>query len=415
MLVSAIAAAVTASGHDCVDLGVIATPTIGFLTKTMGAPGAIQITASHNPPAYNGMKLFGPDGRVINAVAGASVGSAYDAGDTGYVPHDRVGSIIGHDDPHGPHLAAVLATVDQGPIATRRFNVLLDANHGSGAVAGVPLLRSLGCDVVAIGERPDGRFAHPPEPIAENLSDIGGFVLEHGCDVGFCQDPDADRLALIDETGRFIGEEATVALCVQRKLLRLGDGATGRVIVINAATSSMTTTLAEAAGASVLRSAVGEANVADAMLAHRAVYGGEGNGGPIDPAVGLVRDSLVGIVAVLELMVRTGEKLSTLADALPRRALVKRKIELPGGPASRLSAILDAAQAAMPDAAADRSDGLRLRWPDRWLLIRGSNTEPIARLIAEADTQSQANDLCDRAAKLFDESPKPAAPAPKLT
>lgn len=401
MIAGAVAAAVTASGRDCVDLGVIATPTIGHLVKTTGAAGAIQITASHNPPPYNGIKLFGGDGRVINAVAGASVGAAYANAATAYVAHDKIGSVTRHDDPHAGHIDAVLATVDRQRIVDRQFNVLIDANHGSGAVAGVPLLRALGCDVTAIGERPDGGFVHPPEPIAENLTDIGEFVVQHRCDVGFCQDPDADRLAIIDENGRFIGEEATVALCVQRKLLQLGDDAAGRVIVINGATSSMTETLAEAAGATVVRSAVGEANVADAMLAASALYGGEGNGGPIDPAVGLIRDSYVGMAAVLDLMARTGVQISQLADALPRRALIKRKVDLPGGSSTDLSAIFDAAGAAMPGAAADRSDGLRLAWPDRWLLIRGSNTEPIARLIAEAETTEQAELLCDRAETLF--------------
>jgi len=213
--------------------------------------------------------------------------------------------------------------------------------------------------------------------------------------VGFCQDPDADRLALIDADGRYVGEECTLALCVQHAL---SDPSIRGPIVINGATSSMSERLAEQAGVKAFRSAVGEANVADMMIAQQAAYGGEGNGGPIDPRVGYVRDSFVGMAQVLDLIAATQRPLAVLADALPRFAIHKDKAEVS---ADALPALIDRLRAEHPEAAAETHDGLRLAWPDRWLLVRGSNTEPIVRLIAEAESDGEARALCDSAKSLI--------------
>ena len=257
------------------------------------------------------------------------------------------------------------------------------------------LPETLGCEVVTVGESPDGQFSHVPEPTAENLKEIAARVRDEGCAVGFCQDPDADRLALVDGAGRYIGEEYTLALCVQRAM---AHAETRGPIVINGATSGMSESLARSAGVKSFRSAVGEANVADMMIEQKATYGGEGNGGPIDPRVGYVRDSFVGMAQVLDLMTGTGKSLAELADALPRFHIVKSVAQVTS---ERLPLLLDALQNAHPDAEATTGDGLRLAWQDKWLLVRGSNTEPIVRLIAEAQTQSEAQALCDQAAALI--------------
>lgn len=390
-----VVASLRACGCDVLDADVIATPTIGVLVRDRQADGAIQITASHNPAPYNGMKLFGPTGRVLDADSGAAIRTAFQNAEAGWVSHDRFGQSETVGDPHAAHLAAVLATVDVDAIAAKRFRVLLDSNHGAGGALGLRLLGRLGCEVVLVGGYPDGRFEHVPEPTAENLSTVASRVVAEWCQVGFCQDPDADRLALIDASGRYIGEEYTLALCVQRAL---ADPVTCGPIVINGATSGMSQVIATEAGVATHRSAVGEANVVDRMIATGATYGGEGNGGPIDPRVGMVRDSFVGIAQVLDLMARTDRSLAQLADALPKLAIHKSKVTLD---ASRLPQIFDAIQAAFPDATADTSDGLRLAWPDSWLLVRGSNTEPIVRMIAEAPTERQAEELCERAAAII--------------
>ena len=212
-------------------------------------------------------------------------------------------------------------------------------------------------------------------------------------DIGFCQDPDADRLAVIDESGRYIGEEYTVALCVDH-VLRQRKGP----IVTNCSSSRMSEDIAGRYGAPLFRSAVGEANVVDCMLAHAAVFGGEGNGGPIDPRVGYVRDSFVGMALLLDAMASREMRIGQLADELPRYEIVKTKCSLSP---DKLPAALDALEKQFSEASASRLDGLRLDWPGRWLLVRGSNTEPIVRAIAEAPTAAEATSLCEAAAKVL--------------
>ena len=395
MLSQAILAALTACGRTCVDVDVAATPTMGVLVQERGAAGAVQISASHNPSPYNGIKLFGPTGRVLDAKTGASVREAYFDGQHAYVSSDQIGEVSRETDPHQPHLDRVLQTVDPSAIRSARHRVLIDSNHGAGSLLGKRLLESLDCQVVAVGDTPDGNFAHVPEPTAANLTEIAARVRSEGCVVGFCQDPDADRLALVDENGRYVGEEYTLALCVMRAL---ADPQTLGPIVINGATSGMSQQLAQMHKVGCHRSAVGEANVADMMIDVGATYGGEGNGGPIDPRVGYVRDSFVGMAQVLDLMTTTGKSLSTLVDELPRLHIEKAKASVTP---DRLPALFEALIAKYPEAQADQGDGLRLAWGNRWLLVRGSNTEPIVRLIAEAESEAGAKELCESAMKLL--------------
>lgn len=393
LIAELIHAALQAMGRPTADLNVQATPTVGVAVRQFQAAGAIQITASHNPLPYNGLKLFSPQGRVLPQAAGQTVLETYRAGQFEWAAYDRLGTRESIADPARGHLEAVLELVDVDRIYRRRFRVVLDANHGAGAVLGRRLLEELGCELIVRGEQPDGQFEHPPEPTAENLADVPQAVVEAEADVGFCQDPDADRLALIDHNGRYIGEEYTVALCVEQILSqRRGP------IVINTATSRMNEEIAQRQGVPIYRAPVGEANVVDAMLEHEAIFGGEGNGGPIDPRVGLVRDSFVGMALVLDTLARRDLPLAALADALPRYEIVKTKYPLP---ADRVAPAIEALIRLFPEAQIDRRDGLRLQWSDRWLLLRASNTEPIVRAIAEAPTAAEAQALCDRAANVL--------------
>ena len=393
MLSLAIQAGLQALGRTTIDAGIIATPTVGVLLRKYGAAGGIQITASHNPSPYNGIKLFSAEGRVIPAAPGQKVLERYRTGTPEWLPHDRLGMGLRCDDSLTPHLLAVLDTIDAERIRSRRFRVVLDANGGAGGILGRRLLYELGCRVTILGEEPDGAFAHTPEPTAENLAGVLAAVTEHGADVGFCQDPDADRLAVIDATGRYVGEEYTLAMCVDH-VLRRQKGP----IAANCASSRMSQDLAERYGVPYFRSAVGEANVVDAMLAHAAIFGGEGNGGPIDPRVGYVRDSFVGMALLLDAMAAREMPIGALADELPRYEIVKTKISLPP---EKLPAALDALEKRFSDAASDRQDGVRFDWPGRWLLVRGSNTEPIVRAIAEAPTAAEAQKLCESAAAVL--------------
>lgn len=382
-----------AMGRDIIDAGIAATPTTGVLVRDLRAAGGIQISASHNPPEYNGLKLFSAAGRVLPAATGAEVMARYRGGEPRWSTYRDVGRRLDCPDPTRRHLELVLATVDVERIRRRRLKVLVDSNHGSGSVLGRRLLEVLGCQTSIVGSEPDGAFEHPPEPTAENLQGVTAAVLSASADIGFCQDPDADRLAIVDENGRYVGEEYTLALCVSNVL-----SSRAGAVVTNCSTSRMAEDLANRFGVPFYRSAVGEANVVDAMLAHDAVIGGEGNGGVIDPRVGQVRDSFSGMALVLDWMARRELPVSQLVDELPRYEIVKTKINLPS---SAVASGLNRLERHFSDAEADHLDGLRLDWPGKWLLVRASNTEPIVRAIAEAPTAAEAQRLCDDAAAVL--------------
>ena len=379
-------------GMTPIDLGIAATPTVGVEVREHAAVAGIQISASHNPKEYNGLKLFGADGRVLPKPNGELVLDAYRSTATGWVEFEQLGSYQMADHPHQKHANLVLQTVDADKIRRSGFRVLLDSNHGAGSLLGRRLLERLGCQITQLGETPDGRFSHPPEPTEENLKGVAELMSEGGFDVGFCQDPDADRLAIIDETGNYIGEELTLALCLKHVLSQRKG-----TVVTNCATSSLSRILAEKHDCQALQSAVGEANVADLMLAENAIFGGEGNGGPIDPRVGYVRDSFVGMANVLELLADSDVTISQHVAELPPLSIYKDKCSLPDGV---LPELLDVLTNRFSDATANRPDGLKLEWSDRWLLVRGSNTEPIVRFIAEAPSTLEAEELCAEAKKI---------------
>jgi len=393
LLSAALHEGLTAMGRDVLDASIAATPTLGVLVRVHKAAGGVQISASHNPPQYNGLKLFSGAGRVIPAAAGRPVMERYRSDSSSSAAHNHVGRVQAVEDTWSNHLRLIEAVVDVAAIKARRFRVLLDSNAGSGSVLGRRMLASLGCDATLLGGEPNGLFVHPPEPTFENLAGVRQQVVDARADIGFCQDPDADRLAIIDETGRYIGEEYTLALCLDH-VLRTRNGP----IVINCATSRMAEDLAARYGVPLHRSAVGEANVVDKMLEVGAVFGGEGSGGPIDPRVGLVRDSFVGMAIVLAAMATRSKRASELADELPRYEIRKATVPLA---AERLPAALTAIERHFADARADRLDGLRLDWPDRWVIVRGSNTEPIVRIIAEAPTAAGAEELISNCRRLL--------------
>lgn len=392
MLGHAVTAGLLAAGCRVRDLGIAPTPTVGVAVRTESADGAVQITASHNPAPWNGLKLFGPDGAVLPAAEGLRVKQRFESGDFSRVGWDRLGkpeSLAGMEERHA-ELASTLANVD----AIRRsgFAVLLDSNGGSGGPTGQKLLERLGCRVVPWNVEPTGIFVHEAEPIPAHLGEVAAAVKSAGVAVGCVLDPDSDRLALIDERGECISEEATVALAVKYRLRREPG-----TVVINMSTSRMSEDLARDAGGQCLRSAVGEANVVAMMRESTAVLGGEGSGGVVDPRVGWVRDPFVGIALIFSLMAEEGKPLSELVAELPRYSMLKTKFTVDR---SRLTDALAAVRSHWPDANANSLDGLRLDGPDWWLHVRPSNTEPVVRVIAEARSAELAEMLCRTAGDL---------------
>jgi phosphomannomutase len=393
-LAAAITESLLAAGRDVIDCGVAATPTVGIVVREQAAAGGIQLSASHNPARYNGMKLFSAEGRVLPAAAGREVLARFEAA---AAPPSAAGrGRVTAGDGIAAHVRLVAATVDGDAIRRHRPRVWLDACHGAGGRVARPLLEHLGCEVVIEGGEPDGLFAHEPEPTAANLAGMLPRIRQQRADVGFFQDPDADRLAIATADGVYIGEEATLAIAADAVLAKRPGS-----VVVNCSTSGMTALIAARHGVPCHVSAVGEANVVDRMLAVNAVLGGEGNGGVIDPRVVLVRDSFVAMALVLERMC-AGPRLTSVAElaaGLPRLVMKKTKVDL--APAIRgpgLAAALERIAAAFPVARPDRLDGLRLDWPGGWLLVRASNTEPIVRLVAEAESEAAVDDALARAA-----------------
>ncbi len=400
MLVDVVAATLMSCGVDVLVADLAATPTVGVLVRSLNADGAVQISASHNPPPYNGMKLFGPDGRVIPATAGLEVLSAYEKSNFPWQSFDQLGQRQVVTDTTSAHLQAVLATVDVARIQAGHFRVVLDSNHACGSLLGRQLLEALGCQFTIVGDQPDGQFSHRPEPTAENLAGVTKLAQEFAADAVFCQDPDADRLAIIDEQGQYIGEEYTLALTLHHALTsRKATGLPLGPVVTNCSSSRMTLDIATRFGVPCFLSKVGEANVTDRMIAEGAVYGGEGSGGPIDPRVGYVRDSFVGMAQVLDAMAQSRRPISALVSDLPKYEIRKTTVQLPAHLelSIAIERLFGAVSARFPEATVSKLDGLRLDWDDAWLLIRPSNTEPIVRAVAESKSVERSVALCDAA------------------
>jgi phosphomannomutase len=303
---------------------------------------------------------------------------------------DKLGVVSDDTDAIERHLRGVLALpfLDVPKLKARRFRVVMDTCHGAGNPIMVSLLERLGCDVTLINGAPDGKFHRSPEPIAENLGELEAAVVAAKADVGFATDPDVDRLAIVSEQGRAIGEDYTLALATQLVLAHRAGA-----VVTNLSSSRVIDDAAALTGTSVMRAPVGEVNVAVAMRDAKAVVGGEGNGGVILPELHLGRDAPVAAALVLQLLLETGKSVSEIIASRPRYAIVKDKLPRPNAP---LDAVYAALTDAFPDAGVDRQDGLRLAWPDRWVHVRPSGTEPIVRVIAEAPTDADARALVAR-------------------
>ncbi len=413
MFARAATAGLMSVGCRVIDVGLVPTPTVQLAVEHHRAAGGIVLTASHNPIEWNALKFVGPDGIFLDTEAGARVRAFAQDGPIGRAAYDALGDVVLDPDTVERHLDAVLALpgLDVRAIRRRRFRVALDTVRGAGGVVMPALLERLGCRVAAINLATDGRFPRPPEPLPEHLKPLGALVRRHKADLGIAVDPDVDRLAVVDERGRAIGEDYTLAFAVRAVLgtmerRKVGTRSTGRrsivpsfhrsIVVCNLSTSLVVEDAAREFGADVARAPVGEAHVARKMLELGAAIGGEGNGGVMYPALHVGRDAPVAAALVLALLAREGRAVSELVARAPRYTIVKAK--LARGP--RLEPVYEGLRRAFPDATADTQDGLRLAWRDRWLHVRPSGTEPIIRLIAEAPTAPEAERLIDEGRRL---------------
>ena len=396
MLQHAVTCGLLASGCEVIDVGVLPTPTIQIYVAAVHARGGISLTASHNPPEYNALKLFNAAGLFFNNYERSELLDLYHQSDFRQATNAEIRRVSADRETAARlHVERVLRHVNTEAVRRRNFRVALDAVNGAGSRMSCDFLRgTLGCELHAISVDPDQPFPRVAEPRPDTLGDLSDLVVRTRSQVGFAQDPDGDRLAVVDETGGVLDNDDVLALAVDA-VLRRQPGA----VVVNLTTSSVVDDVADSHGSRVWRTPVGEANVVETMQAVNAVIGGEGsNGGIIFPAVHLCRDSYTGMAFLLDRMAETGESISALAESLPRYYRKLGKVAYAHG---RLGSLMQALEESFPEATSDRSDGLKLAIPEGWIHVRASNTEPLLRLAAEARSQQQVDDLYARMERLL--------------
>ena len=397
---AAAAAALRAADCRVVDCGVCSTPAAKLMVTELAAAGGIVVTASHNPAPWNGLKLVRSDGIFLNAGQAAEVENRYRAAESRQLPG---GSETSLDSAAVTelHINRVLEQVDAASIQGASLRVAVDPCNGAGCLELPLLLRRMGVEAGFINATPDGNFAHEPEPLPANLEQLGESVREQGADLGFAVDPDADRVALVGPDGVPLGEDYTLALAVAAVTARRPGP-----VVTTLSTSQIVSDVAERNGSPVTLTAVGEVHVVEKMLEERAVIGGEGNGGVVLTEVGPGRDAAVAVAVVLEALAASGASLPELVASLPKYAIEKRKLTCSAG---QLQGAVAALKGRHPAAWAHPvPDGVKLYMEGGlscpWIHLRASNTEPVVRVIAEAETPAEAKQLCDDAESLLDEA-----------
>lgn len=395
MVKSAVISGLMATGVTVIDIGQVPTPTVQHAIRDHGADGGIVVTASHNPIQWNGLKLMNKTGSFLTASEFDSFMDQYRKETPQLSSWDKIGKITLDHRAIFRHIDRIVANFDISKIRNAGLRVLVDVNAGAGAVATPILLDRLGVSYTILNEAPDGRFAHNPEPVAENLTELITVMGKYcgtpeAYDVGFAQDADADRLVVVDENGRFIGEDYSLGLCVDYLLTDSPPGP----VVVNLSTSQVIGHIAARHNCSIIYTKIGESHVTAGIRAHQAVVGGEGNGGVIYPKIGWGRDSLVGIVVVLMGLANRQQTVSQWVSRFPQWTMIRHKVAVKSQ--AEVNQWIESARGVYPDAIENTLDGLKLSWAHAWMHIRPSNTEPIIRLFVEAPTETEAREILNR-------------------
>lgn len=391
MVRNLVAGTLMGMGLDVVDIDLASTPTTELAVIWEKAAGGLILTASHNPRQWNALKLLNEHGEFLNAEEGAEVLRLAEQADFNFATVDRLGKVYTNTTYNRRHIDAVLALplVDVEAIRNAHFTVAVDAVNSVGGIIIPQLLKALGVEnVIELNCTATGDFAHTPEPIPENLTQIASLMAEGRADVGFVVDPDVDRLAIVCENGNMFGEEYTL-VSVADYILAHTPGNT----VSNLSSSRALADVTRARGGQYNASAVGEVNVTTLMKATNAVIGGEGNGGVIYPELHYGRDALVGVAIFLTLLAKSGKKVSELRKQYPAYEIFKTKIEL--HPGIDVDALLNAVKNKYADQRITDIDGVKIDFANSWVHLRKSNTEPIVRIYAEASTAEEASALAD--------------------
>ncbi len=390
MVRQAVIAGLLSSGCRVIDLDVCPVPTVQLIVRQRKAAGGIAITASHNPAEWNALKFVNSEGLFLSVGPARALLDIYHQGEYTKVAGGEMRNVEAVTTALDAHINAIVSVVDKLPVTSRKLRVALDSCNGAGSIIAPRLLEAMGAEVVTVNTTPDGSFPRGAEPIAENLQQLCQLVKESKADIGFAQDMDADRLAVVAETGEPIGEENTLVLAT-RYVLEKTPGA----VVANLSTTSAMDDVVKMFDcppqhSSLHRSKIGEANVTEMMQHVGAVIGGEGNGGVIYPRVNFCRDSHVGMALILHLLAGTGRSVSDLLSDLPRYVMLKERLTCPS---DKIAEVLKLIRRDFADQQMDLQDGVKISFADGWLHVRGSNTEPIIRLVAEATDELRARQI----------------------
>jgi len=386
MIRDLVCGALLSTGCAVVDLGIVPTPTIGIMVRQLRAAGGVAVTASHNPLEWNALKFFRADGTLQRQ---ADLEQLLRICRSGRFRRARIvqpANVAECGDGPSVHVARVVGSVNARAVRRRRFRVVLDCCNGAGARVLPGLLRDLGCEAATLFDKFDRAFERPAEPLPENLSALSRRVRREKADLGFAVDPDADRLAIVDERGKPLGEERTVTLAAYHVMCRRRSP-----IVVNLSTTRAVDDVGQLCKVPVFRTAIGEANVVEGMSRHRAAIGGEGNGGVIWKRVAFGRDAAAGIGLILEALALSGESIGEFNRRVPDYVMLKTK--LPVGRAGLKAAFARLERGFARSGRVWRTDGLRVDLPRGWFHLRPSGTEPIVRLFVEAPTREEAESL----------------------
>ena len=397
MISDLICGALASQGINIIDIGMAATPTVEMAVISEQAHGGIIITASHNPQGWNALKLLGSQGEFLSAAEGEEILALAESNHIVYVPEEKIGSYIFNSYLEWNHIHKILESplVDKEAISQADLKIVIDGINSIGAKAIPHTLELLGVkQQVVINDSLDGRFAHKPEPLKENLGEIMARVKAEKADLGIVVDPDVDRLAFIDENGEMFGEEYTLVAIADyiltnfEKIEVAYPGKYAKATVSNLSSSRALRDVTIKHGGIYEAAAVGEVNVVKKMKDIKAVIGGEGNGGVIYPPLHYGRDAMIGAALFLSLLAKSGKKVSELRSELPEYFMVKDKIEL--SPEIDVRAILDKLKQTYRMEKITDVDGVKIDWEDSWVHLRASNTEPIIRIYGEAKTETEA-------------------------
>ena len=385
MVEKAVIAGLLSVGCQPVSAGILPTPSIQVIVKNFNAVGAIAITASHNPLPWNAMKFINEKGMFLNEIEARQVLDIYNQENISYVLENQIRQESYIDHAFEIHQKKIFDLIDIDIIKKSKFKVAMDCVNGAGAPFAPMFLENLGCEVIPLFTEPDGNFKRIPEPVPHALTALSETVIKEKCDIGFAQDPDADRLVIVDDKGVARNENCTLALAVLH-ILSNSPGA----VTVNLATSKIIQDICDSYNSELHYSKIGEINVSTQMLKNGSVIGGEANGGVIWPAVHPCRDSFTGMALILELLSKRKSGISKILNELPNYHFGAKKIPCSSEKALYVMRKLKKENKNLNPILID---GIRINWQDQWIIIRPSNTEPVLRIQAEADSEKKLNKL----------------------